>query len=352
MAISWIAQEQGLTAASLTVRAQTISPNDNGQLLWDAFFPRKDVDSVKIREIVTTDWRPVADRREWNADGRMIPVLTPNMRDVEMVPIESFFRLGERELQELLERTVGNEDLFRQIVKSQIPPRVDGLASANYRRIEIDSMKAWANGSITVMNPVTATSVTVSYGFSGTRYTTAGTAWNNGGINGYDAFLTWLEGAVDLVGPIAGVVMRLATFKAIQADCPNPWSNISGILATRSQVEQRVQDDIGGPFRFYIIENSLDVFTTGGTAVTRTKVWPAQKVAVVPAAGPVGFTAFAPVASAFEIARSAPGAAVDLRGMTATYTPENGGKALKAAVQVNAFPVPNEQLMCVIDAGV
>lgn len=352
MSVSWIAQEQGLTAASLTVRAQTISPNDNGQLLWDAFFPRQNVDSVKIREIVTTDWRPVSDRREWNAEGRMIPLLTPNQRDLEMVPIESFFRLGERELQELMERTIGNEDLFRQIVRSQVPQRVDGLASANYRRLEIDAMKAWATGAITAMNPVTGASVSMSYGFSGSRYTTAGTAWNNGAINGYDAFLTWLEGAVDLVGPIAGCVMRLATFKAIQADCPNPWSNITGVQVTRSQLEQRVQDDIGGPFRFYIVENSLDVFSGGGTTVSRTKVWPAQKVAVVPASGPVGFMAFAPVASAFELARSAPGAAVDLRGMTASYTPENGGKALKTAVQVNAFPVPNEQLLCVIDAGV
>lgn len=351
MTLSWIGAEQALTSAALTVRAQTLSPNDNGALLWDAFFPRKDVDSVKIREILTNDVRFVSDRREWNAQGRYIPLATPTQKELEMVPVEAFFRIAEREIQELTERTIGNEDLFRQIVRNQIPNRIEDLTLANYRRLEIDAMKAWANGSMTVMNPVTGTSVTASYGFSGTRYTTAATAWNVV-ANAYSAFLIWLEAAVDYVGPIAGVVIRLATLKEIQLDAPNPFSNITGVQITRSQLEARISDDIGAPFRFYVVENSLDVFSGGGLAVTRTKVWPAQKVAVVPADGLVGNMAFAPVARAYELARANPGARVDVRGMTVYQDFENSGKAYSAAAQVNAFPVPNEQKLFVIDAGV
>lgn len=351
MPISWIAQEQALTAASLTVRAQTISPNDNGQLLWDVFMPRANVDSVKLREILTTDWRPVSDRREWNAGGRLIPVKTPDQKELEMIPIEAYFRIGEREIQELEERTLGNEDVFRRIVRNQVPDRVDDLTLANYRRVEIDVFKAWALGQVVAMNPVTGTSVTTSLGFSGSRYLTAGTAWN-GAVNAYDEFLKFLEDSVDFVGPVQGAVMRLATLKEIQKDAPNPFSNVTGIQITRSQLEQRVADDIGADFRFYIIENSLDVFTAGGTAVTRTKVWPAQRVAAVPAGGVVGSTVFAPVARAFDLARSVPQAGIDVRGQTVYYTSENDGKALKCQAQVNAFPLPNEQLMYVINAGV
>src|SRR6478752_6471360 len=135
---AWIEQDRELSAAALTVRAQAISPNDTGRLLWDAFMPRRDVNSVRLRSISQIDFRPVSDRREWGARGRLIPLRTPNIDELEMVPIEAYFTLGEREIQELEERTNGNQTIFREIVGVDIPSRIDGLAQANYRRIEVD----------------------------------------------------------------------------------------------------------------------------------------------------------------------------------------------------------------------
>ncbi len=52
-----------LTEGALTVSAQATSPNDNGQLLYDVFFPRQDVNSIKLDELVIGNHRPVSSRR-------------------------------------------------------------------------------------------------------------------------------------------------------------------------------------------------------------------------------------------------------------------------------------------------
>jgi hypothetical protein len=281
---SWLAQEKKLSNASLTVRAQAISPNDEGRLLWDGFFPRRDVDSVKIGDIITG------------------------------IDFE--------------------------------------LAKANLRRIEVDAFTAWALGQVTVMDPVRGATTTVSYGFPAARYETAGTAWDNAGVNAYQLFLDWLSRAVDLVGPIQGVMLRLATLNAIKADAPNPFSNVAGIALTRAQLEQRVQDELGSNFAFFVNENTQDIFTDGGIDVVRTKVWPTGRIAAVPAGDVVGYTAFAPVARAFEVSRAAPEAEIDVRGQTVYIETGNNGRDLTNECQVNAFTVPNENLIAVVNAGV
>lgn len=350
MDFTWIAEEQTLTSAALTVRAQAISPNDEGRLLWDAFFPRVDVDSIKLDEILTLDFRPVADRREWNARGRLVTTPTPQMREMEIVPIESYFNVGEREIQALVERNLNaNREVYRRIIGASIPARVDSLVSADYRRIEIDAMTAWALGTITQRNPQTGATFAASFGFSSGRYQTAGTAWSNSGLNAYEEFLAWLEDGVDAVGSVSGAVMRLATFKAIQADAPQ---GIQALRLTRAGVQERLSDELGTPFTFYIVEESHDIYTSGGTEVSRTKAWPANRIALVPDGEVVGSTAFAPVARAAEADTNAPDAGIDVRGVTVYREVSGGGRQLTVEAQVNAMPIPDEQRCWVINAGV
>ncbi len=346
---SWVGAEDALSAAALTVRAQTIDPNDRGRLLWDAFFPRRDVDSVNLATISNIDFRPVADRREWNTRGRLIPLRTPGTSNLELVPIESYFKVNEREIQELEERTSGNVSQFRNLIGVSIPTRTESLAEANYRRIEIDAFTSWALGQVTARNPQTGATQTVGFGFSAARYMTAGTAWNNGAINAYDEFVAWLESMTQLVGPISGVMLRLATLKEIQKDAP---MGADGIRLTRTQLVDRVQQDIGSAFQFFVNENTQDIFPDAGTDIVRTKVWPTGRIAVVPAGEQVGYTAFAPVARAYEIARQAPTAGIDVRGMTVYHDFANAGRELTIECQVNAMTIPNEQLIGVIDVGV
>lgn len=348
MYFNWIAQERELSAAALTVRVQTLSPNDNGRLLYDAFFPRRDVDSVKLKNITTLDFRPVADRREWNTRGRLIPLRTPNAEDVEMIPVESYFKLAEREIQELEERTFGNQDVFRQIVGVDVPSRVDGLATANYRRLEVDAFSVWALNQMQVRNPQTGDTYTFGFNVEAGRYETAGAAW---GANAYNEFIAWLEAASEKVGPIQGAMLRQKVLAAIRSSAPNPYSPDSTIEMTTEQLERRISDVIGTPFRFYRNEATADTFTGAGVETQRVKLWPMGTIAAVPAGEEVGFTAFAPVARAMQLARENGGAAsgIDVRGMTAFHEVANAGRELTVEVQANAAPMIDERRVAVID---
>lgn len=349
MDFTWMAQVEELAPTALTVRAQTLSPNDNGRLLWDIFFPRADVDSVNLQDVSTLDDRPAADRREWGARGRLIPILTPAQRKMRIVPIEAYDKINELEMQHLMEGAFGNSAIVQDVIGVRIPDRTDRLAMADYRRLELDAMQAWATGTIIQRNPQNAAQTyTASFGFPSSRIQTASTAWN-AAANAYNEFIAWYEDGIEAVGPGEGAVLRLATLREILADAPDLPN---GVSMTRSQLADRVSQDIGQPFQFFVIENSLDVFDDGGTAVTRTKVWPAEQVAFVPAGREVGRTAFAPVVRAMELSAQVPEASIDVRGVTVYHDSGNGGRELEIDAQLNAMPLPDESKVFVIDAGV
>ncbi len=335
--------------AALTVRAQTISPNDNGRLKWDTFFRRTPVDSVDLEDVTTLDHRPATDRREWNQRGRLVPIKTPNRRKVSIVPIEGNYTWDEYELQKLNERTMGNAQIIQDIMQSTVPGRVDAIAMANYRRLELDTFKAWAQGVLVQRNPQNATETfQASFGFDVARYQTAGTAWNDAGQNAYDNLLAWLDDAINAVGGIQGLICRRNFVKEVLADAPDL---AGGAKMTFVQLEQRIQDDLGSSFRFYPMEDTVEEFTDGGTASTAVKVWTAQRIAAVPAGGIVGIAAFAPIVRAMEIARQLPQAKIDINGQTVFYEEHNNGRELSVEVQMNAAPIPDEQKMFVMDVG-
>lgn len=346
---TWTETVDDLSPAALTVRAQAVSPNDDGRLKWDTFFPRQAVDSVDLKDVTTLDYRPASDRREWNQRGRLIPIKTPTRREVSIVPIEGTYKWGEKELQKLAERTNGNAAIVAQIMQSSVPDRIMAIAKANYRRLELDTFEAWALGTVTQRNPQNAAETfQASFGFDAGRYQTAGTAWNDDTLNAYDELLDWLDDAEDACGPIRGIVCRRNFVKEVLSDAPDL---AGGAQMTFVQLEQRISDDFGSAFRFYVMEDSVEVFTDGGTATTSTKVWAAEKIAAVPAMTTVGYAAFAPVIRAMDIARQLPQAKIDVNGQTAFYEEYNNGRELAVEVQVNAMPVPDEQKMFIMDVG-
>lgn len=348
-AFAWTETIAELSPAALTVRAQTISPNDDGRLKWDVFFPRTPVESVDLDDIATLDYRPASDRREWNQRGRLIPIKTPTKRKVSIVPIEGNYLWGEYELQKLNERALGNGALVAEIMQSTVPGRVEAIAKANYRRLELDAFEAWALGTVTQRNPQNAAETyQASFAFDAGRYQTAGTAWNDSSLNAYDELLDWLDDAVNAVGPIQGIVSRRNFIKEVLADAPDL---AGGAKMTFAQVEDRISQDMGFAFGFFQMEDSVEVFTDGGTTSTSTKVWAAEKIAAIPAGGVVGKAAFAPVIRAMDIARQLPQAKIDTNGQTAFYEEHNNGRELTVEVQVNAMPVPDEQKMFIMDVG-
>jgi hypothetical protein len=346
---SLVAIADDLSPADLTVVAQAISPTNQGQLKWDIFFPRENVNSVDLHEVSNLDFRPVSDRREWNSPGRLIPDITPDFRDLSIVPVESYYKWAEYEMQKMGEISRRGGAALAQIDGATLVGKVTQLVEANYRRIEVDAFKAWSTGTVVAMNPQTGTTYTTSFGFDVSRLQTAGTAWDNAGLNAYDEFIAWAEDAIDAVGSLQGVVLRMALLRAIQADAPDL---IGGVAMTRANLSERISADLGVPFQFVIFEDTVDVFSDGGTAYTSTNVWPAGYLAAIPAGTTIGRTAFAPVLRAMEIARALPGAGIDQRGMTVYYDEDNTGKQLEVQVQANPFTIPNEARVFVINTGV
>lgn len=329
-----------LSPASLTVVAQTISANNTGRLRWPLFFPRQNVDSVDLKEVTTIDFRPVSDRREWNSRGRLIPDITPPVRELAMIPVEGYYKWDEYEMQKLSERANANSEVINQILGRSIPGKVAQIVEANDRRIEVDAFTAWATGTNVAKNPQTGTTHTVSFGFASDRLTTAGTAWDDAGQNAYDLLISFLEDAQDKIGPVVGVVLRTALHRAIHADAPN---GPLGTIIPRGRLAESVSDDLGIPFNFFLFDDTLDVFNDGGTATTATNVWPAGYIAAVPSGGAVGRTVFAPVIRAMELARQAGNQGIDQRGQTVYYEEGVTGRDLTVEVQVNPFTIPNEQ---------
>lgn len=347
---SWIAQEAELSDAALTVRAQALPPDDRDQLIHDVFFPRQDVDSTTIQNITTQEFRPASDRREWNTRGRLIPQITPVQSALEMIPIEAYFTIHEQEIQKLVERVLGERELMRRIIGTSVPARTDQLVRSNQRRMEFDALQAWSQGTVTVMNPQLGHVQTVSYGIGASRYSTAATPWNATTVNAYEEFLAWIEDGIDAIGGgVAGVVLRRSSFRNIQIDAPQ---GLNGIPLTRAQFENQVRQDLGQDFNFYIVEHRLDKFIDGGLEYVRQNVWPASRIALVPAGVRVGFMAYAPVARAFELARVNQDAEIDVRGQSVFREVAGNGRSATFEAQVNSFPVPNPEAIWVINDGV
>ena len=121
MARSLIPLVEELSPASLTVVAQTISAQNTGRLRWPIFFPRQDVNSIDLKEVTTIDFRPVSDRREWNSRGRLIPDITPPVRELSLIPVESYYKWDEFEIQKLSERANANSEVINQILGPPYP---------------------------------------------------------------------------------------------------------------------------------------------------------------------------------------------------------------------------------------
>jgi len=336
-----------LSPAELTIQEQARVEDNLPELKWDLYFPSQNVNSTDLKEITETDYRPVADRREWNAPGRNIPLRMGKLRDISMTPIESYFKFDEKYMTKLFERNGMNEEMVLRAIKGNLPDRVSGLVDADYRRIELEAFRGWANGEITVRNPQTNQEYTVSLDVDANRYVTYGTPWDN--TNAYEKLLDELYNAQNYIGNISELVMRRSTAIAVQKSAPT--IGVNTVRMTLGQVQEQLTQEMGNEITITIEERTLDVFNGAGTATTSQKIWPSGKIGFVPANGVVGSTFKAPQIRAQSLAQIA-GDRVDIRGVAVYYLSENDGKELKVQAQINALPVPAEQSTYVVDAGV
>lgn len=344
----WLEEDEKLSPAALTVRAQTLPPDDNGQLLYPLFFPSMDVDSMNLKEVLEMDFRPAADRREWDAPERRLVLKMPDTRDIEMIPLGMDHVIGEKEMDKLDQNTNGNEAVFQEVIGAKIPARADMLVMGCYRQLELDCFEVWTKGGLTQRDPQSKRTYFVDYQIEAGRLQTAATPWATA-TNAYEEFIAWLKDGDRAIGGAEGVLAKSDVYDTILADAP---VGINGGRLTGQDLIGRIKDDaMISDFGWFKHNGTVDQYVDGGTETRRRDVFPDREIVLIPKGGAVGRTAKAPVRRARKIANAVPEANIDVRGATIFYFGMNDDKGLKIVSQLNAFPTVNDSKIWGINIG-
>lgn len=343
-----------LMPAAQTVRAQSAVANVE-QLYWDAFFPRNDADSIKITNLVDTDFNPVADRRAWDAEGRLVNPRVGDAEEWEMTPIEAFFSIGEREQNQLLTQTNENVQAALELFGADLPGRIDLIVAACLNRIEMDAFEAWLEGTITVRDPNQENqTITVDLGFASSHYKDYGGAWTN--TDAFGNFIDEVWNAKQEIGSLTGCIMPDYVLDLILQDAESTIQNAGGLTAGVSDIQDAAARKLGQAnftINTDIASNEFDEYQSGGSDTTLQTAWSEGHIAFVPRAGDIGRTEFAPNIRARQVANQDIGPEeIDRNGIAVYYASENDGKRLKCQAQVNALPIPNENRVYVVDSKV
>ncbi len=349
MPVSIIQIQNRLSPAALTIRAQTVSPIDNGKLHWAEFFPEEEVLSSRWSDISTVDFRPVASRRPWDALGRQLPQRVGKLRDGDMTPIESWFAINEQEIQRLGENTGGNAAVVLDAIEARVPQRVDKAAMACWRTVELDSFNVWFNGFIRVTDPDEITSLDpnyksksydVDFGIDPARYPAAPSSYASA-TNAYEQFRdTFIRPANDATGGIEGALLSRTLRDQIVMDAP---TGAGGYRPTIMEVEMRLSQEEGIPFKFEIAEWTMDIPDAYGV-YTRQRYIPTNQIAAIPTGRTVGTNKKVKQYKAMDLASMAAMEKVGYDNMGVLITPivENDNKSLKVLGSILEAPVPDE----------
>ena len=347
MPFDFLGKVTGLTAADLTVREQARLAQNPNEMRWRAIFPRTDASDLEISQLTKVDTRFAAEFREFNADGREIPeVLGPKV-EANLVPMTATHHIDEKRLAKLRAPNPRIARLVEDGVIGDVRTWPTRLANAVDWGTEYTAFTMWATNTITVKDPKTGTSTTVSRGISSDRYITESTAWNDGSVNAYDRLLFRLGEAQRLMGSVGAVRMRRATAEAVRADAPN---GPNALRPTIANIADRLSEEGFGQITLIIDERTVNVFDDGGSAYTPTNLIPAEKVLFQPADGIVGATYDFPATRAYDYVSQ--DHRVNLNDTVVWYSEQNNGKTLLIEAEAIRLSLTDEQRVYVVDAGV
>lgn len=333
-----------LDPVEMTVRAQVYSPyNDPEVNHWTRFGQERPVKTTRLSEIGEVDFRPVATRRPWDGHGIEIPVRTGPIKSGDMVPIESWWGIGEKDIQRAMEGAGGNAEIAMRVMMADIPGRNRRLVKANWGKIDVDFFKAWFYGYVDVDDPDNG-SYQMSYGISGSRITAAASSLA-AASNAFDMAIDMVRNAETLGLMPRGILASSDRINEIIKDMPT-----TGIYTPRrptmADAEAWFQDEFGTDFNFIKGDWTLDVPNVSTGAFTSTRLFPVDRLAIIPT-GPVGEVIKAPVYRAQDLAASLPDARIEQDGVVLTPEAVNNGKGLKTTAQLNAMAWPNENKVLV-----
>lgn len=345
MPIDITALVEQLDPAALTVRAQQFSPFDEPQYHWPMFAERDDILTTRLAEIGAVDFRPAASRRAWDAPGLQIVPRTGATKTGDIDPIEAWFGLGEKEIQRAMEGSGGNAAVALDVLGASIPRRTDKIVEATWNKLDLDFFTAWATGAITVDDPETAQTYSVSFQIPAGRFVANATTLALA-TNAFDDAVGHCRAAQALGVQPAGLLGSSDRILEIVKDMP-----VANVYTMRRPTVSDAEDwfaaEFGVDFKFVRADWHLDLKDRTTHNYTSTRIWPQTRMAVIPV-GNVGSVKIAPVYRAMQLVSEIPEAGIDRNGVFVNAEAENGGKSLKVAAQLNAIPWPNENQIYVV----
>lgn len=325
--------------------ARQLTVENDPTLSYPGFFPATSTPSVKLATITPVENAYISDRREWNADGRYIPTRLPAVRQLEMVPLEAWDAIDEREIQLLAEAAGGNADIIIRNAKISIGDRINALVQSNIWANEYESLRAWFTGEIPVLNPQTGASYVADVGIDDSRYVTDTTPWDE--TNAFERLQDYANEARDAIGSIGGILVRSSIARLIASAAPNIGSN--DVPMTLRQAGEYLSDSLGTPFEIRIDERAKPKFTGAGTETVSTKLVPEDTIAFLPGDGRVGYTYQAPIYRAEDISAVSHPDSQDRDSQRVYQIAMNHGKSLKIQAHANWLAVPDEQRVFVVN---
>lgn len=341
MPFDFLGRVEALNPSNLTIRERVRLAENPLELRYRSIFPRVDTPSVKIKEIIAEEYRFAGGRREWNAQGREIPELLGPQIDAEMVPINPTHHIDERRLQALRERLAGAPQLIERNVVADVDRWATILADAADRQLEVEAFQAWFQNAITVMDPKTQATNSVSAGIAASRYVAASATFA-ASTNAYTDFMGYLADAQATLGSLGAVRIRRARINEVLADAPA----FAGDQMSLAGLQQRINAEGFGTVAITVDERTYKAFADGGSAATDAYYVPADRMAIQPASGVVGQTYVAPVTRAYDYMNAA--AVGTVNGLTVFWSEKNDGKTLMVEAQENSLALPLEQNVYIV----
>lgn len=346
MAFDILGRIEELSPTYLTLRERArleLNPND---LRWRVQAPIRRVNSIKIGEFTTVDFRPAGGRRDWHAQPREIPQVLGTPRTWEMIPVNPSRTWNERDLQLLQERAQTPRGGFVQAMYDEgiiddVDTTATTLANASDVQVERDWYQSWFYNLLTVKDTKSNKAATVAIGNDASRYVAAPSTFA-AAANAYTMFIDLLRDARTKLGSLGGVRFRQSLLTQILLDAPA----VNGDRATLASLRQRLSDEGLGEIALTVDERTYHDFVDGGSAYTEQFYVPSDRMAVVPANGVVGTTYVAPVTRAWKYVD--PSRVSDVRDFTIFHDSRDGGRTLVQEAQINALSIPNEQFVYVV----
>jgi hypothetical protein len=346
MPFDMLGKVEALTPTNLTIREQARLAQNPNETRWRSHAPTVDADDINISSIETVDFRPAADYRAWNADGREIHEQLGPRLDYEIKPMTATHHIDERRLQKLASPAPEMRALIDRGVIADVNAWPTRLANAIDWGFERAFFQGWCLNTYTVMDPKTGSTVTVARGIAGARYVTEGTAWS-GVVDAWARLMFHIGEAQRLFGrPVGGFRIHRSDLAYVIADAPNFGD---GTDVNFGNIDTALSQQGFGPIRAVIDDRTFDGYTDGGSAYTAQSVLPQGRVAFFPSNGIVGSTPVVPCVRAYDhVDRDR---RVNFRDVVTFYTPQNNGKTLLIEAERIGLPVPSEQFTYVVNVG-